>query len=64
MAKSDALNHFYYLSKWAIQRVFEQNEIDDGLSLGELQKSLERAWKDLHKDGIIVLCKDGKETEM
>ena len=65
MAKSDAKNHFYKLSKWAIKTVFDQDDCDGQISLHDLQSSLERAWHDMIEDGLLELKQkesDGKEN--
>ena len=61
MAKSNATNHFYYLSKWAIRVIFNTDDCDGCISLCDLKNSLERAWNDMVDDGEIIL-EDGKET--
>lgn len=60
MAKSNAINHFYYLSKWAIREIFSKDDCDGLISLDDLKNSLERAWNDMVDDGEIMIY--GKET--
>ena len=64
MARSDVINHFYRLSKWAIKTVLTQNEHDGDFCLLDLRKAMEKAWFDLRDDGELeqLLYKDGEET--
>ena len=54
-----ALREFRKMAKWSIKRMFE-NHYDSELtvSIGELEKELDYAWRELKEEGYIITAED------